>query len=102
MDENESIENESDDVITRGELAALAQRARKLTAQALDEFWFRNGFVFEDRGPNKAVPKEGIARMLESQEECETMLQMLFMETHLDDLRKTLADIERERGSRQS
>ncbi|MDE1850855.1 MAG: hypothetical protein KGH54_03625 [Candidatus Micrarchaeota archaeon] len=102
MDAEQSIENESDDVITKGELAAIAERMRKLTPQALDEFWFRNGFVFEDRGSNKAVPKDGIRRMLGSQEECETMLQMLFMETHLEDLRKALADIERERGSRQS
>ncbi|MGI0141951.1 MAG: hypothetical protein ACREBF_04885 [Candidatus Micrarchaeales archaeon] len=97
----ETIENEFDDFISKKELAELASRVMKLTPQAVDDFWFRNGFVFEDRGNNKAVPKSGVKKMLESHEECETMIEMLFMETHLDDLRKNLADIERERGSRQ-
>lgn len=94
------IQNEFDDKITKAELRGILERTRKLTPQAIDELWFRVGFAFEDRGSNKALPAKAIEDMVKSDEAAENLLEMLFMESHLEDLRKTLADIERERGSR--
>ena len=95
MEEN-TIQNEFDDKLTKRELLELIGRIRGLGQEKIDEFWFRNGFVFEDRGGNRAMPKKAVKDFMESDDKAEELLGMLFAETHLDDLRKQLADMERE------
>ena len=95
----DSISNEFDDKITKKEIHELVARIRKLKPQAIDDFWFRCGFVFEDRGANKALPQKAINNIMKSDKEAEDLVTMLFVEAHLDDIRKQLADIERERWS---
>ncbi|MDE1850942.1 MAG: hypothetical protein KGH54_04090, partial [Candidatus Micrarchaeota archaeon] len=77
-------------------LSQLVSRIRKLPPKSIDELWYRNEFVFQDRGQNKALPRKAIDDLLGSDSAAEELATMLFMETHLDDMRKHLADIERE------
>ncbi|MDE1825098.1 MAG: hypothetical protein KGH61_02815 [Candidatus Micrarchaeota archaeon] len=94
--EEPTIVNEFDDSITKREISELIGRIRNLGLGKIDEFWFRNGFVFQDKGSNRAMPKKAIKDFIESDDKAEELLGMLFAETHLEDLRKQLADMERE------
>lgn len=94
------IQNEFEDTITKEEMGALIERIRKLNDSSIDELWFRCGFVFEDKEQNKALPKKAIEDILDSYEKAEDLVGMFFLETRLEEIRKALADIERERASK--
>lgn len=87
--------NEFGEIVKRSELKKIAKRIIALPDDMIDELWFRIGFIYAERGTNKAVPDRFIKRIKESMEEAESALDALFTESRIELIRKELCAVEK-------
>ena len=86
--------NLSNETITKKELADMAKRIRNLPEKKIDELWASLGFIYTNKGNNKAMANTTIRLIKESKENAEYETLSLFDETHINDIMNELQRIQ--------
>ena len=83
---SKNFTNLSGEKITKKELEDIAAKIRNLPEEKIDELWAYLGFIYAEKGNNKAIPNTTIKLIKESKENAEYETLSLFDETHITDL----------------
>ncbi len=83
---SKSFTNLSGETITKKDLADIAARIRNLPEEKIDALWADLGFIYTNKGNNKAISDNAIKRIKESKENAEYETLSLFDETHITDI----------------
>jgi predicted S18 family serine protease len=92
--DTERITNEFHETITKDKLAAIAKRVRALPDATIDELWFSVGFIYSEKGSNKAISQKEIKQLKKSEANAEMFVAHLFQETKVNDIEKELRKLE--------
>lgn len=90
------VYNELGEGLTNKEISELASRVRKLPEKSIDELWFRLHFIYTEKGQNKAMSPENMVLIKKSQNGAEILVENLFTEESISDIRRELEKIEGE------
>ncbi|MEM4097745.1 MAG: hypothetical protein QXS81_03575 [Candidatus Micrarchaeaceae archaeon] len=90
-----TVRNEYSEKVEEKTINALAKRIKKLSPSAIDELWFRVGFIYADHGKNKAISEESIKEIKSSDKSARIYLLNLFTETKLDLIKRNIAFLEK-------
>ncbi len=91
------LRNEHSETIDEKTIRALAQKIKKLSAPAIDELWFKSGFIYTNHGKNKAISDESIKEIKSSNESAKNYLIALFTETKIDTIKNTISALEKQK-----
>ena len=90
-----SRENEFGEYLTEDELADITERIRKLSPERMDMLWHRCGYIYANHEENyKALRKTDIETILRDAESAREKVWSLIAESHLDEVKKALAELE--------
>ncbi len=89
-------ENEFGETVSEKELEEMAKRFRKLSPKQIDEVWYRCGFIITDHEKGfKALRKTDIEAIVKGLDTAKEKVWDLVLETHVSDVKKALAEMEK-------
>ena len=89
-----NVRNEFGETLSSNELRDIARRVRGLPDLEIDRLWFKIGFIYSDRGENRAIGPDRVANIKGSENGALTEVVRLFTETKLDTIKRNLDSIE--------
>lgn len=89
------VRNEYSEKVEEKTINAIAKKIKKLSPSAIDELWFRVGFIYANRGKNKAISEKSIKEIKSSDKSARIYLLNLFTETKLDLIKRNIAFLEK-------
>jgi hypothetical protein len=89
-----TVRNEFGETLSSNELRDIARMVRDLPDLEIDRLWFKIGFIYSDRGVNRAIGPDRVANMKGSENGALTEVVRLFTETKLDTIKRNLDSIE--------
>lgn len=92
--DNEFFVNEYGEKLSRFELKVIVHRIQKLSNEKIDELWFRVGFIYENKGKNKALHPRQVKKIKETERGAEIEFLKFFDESKIERIKQTLAEID--------
>ncbi len=93
--DNELFVNEYGERLSRIELKAIVNRIQKLSNEKIDELWFRVGFIYKNKGKNKALHPRQVKKIKETERGAKIEFLKFFDESKIENIKQTLIEIER-------
>ncbi len=91
--DNEFFINEYGEKLSRTELKEIVNKIRSLSDEKIDELWYQVGFIYKNKGKNKALSTWRINEMKKTERGAEIEFLKFFDESKIESIKQTLDKI---------